>query len=170
MSRDLITDLTAHLLAAISYIEAQEECVPKSKKDALFGTKIGDYKKAAERGKAAIRERIAAEKGDDVIFAIRDSDHKMIDPQVAYYDGYGIEDRLLEDVLFKLVGGRDAYERPELVCEGVHPDAEEYCKKFSPAQMLKWKIQVTENALDGESLRFEDGSGELYWEEGPTNV
>jgi hypothetical protein len=50
-----LKDTTVHLLAAISLLEKIHADVPRSKKHALFNTKVADYKKAAERGRAAIR-------------------------------------------------------------------------------------------------------------------
>ena len=53
--KDLITDLTVHLLAAISLLESYHYSAAFSKKHALFNTMISDYKKSAENGRTYMK-------------------------------------------------------------------------------------------------------------------
>lgn len=45
---------TVHLIAAISLLERLHEDLPRSKKHALFNTKLADYSKAVEIGRTAL--------------------------------------------------------------------------------------------------------------------
>jgi len=51
--REPLKDVTVHLIAAISLLEAYHERIAPTKRDPLFGTKIADYKRAAENGRQA---------------------------------------------------------------------------------------------------------------------
>lgn len=52
---EALKDVTVHLIAAISLLETIHGDVPPRRKHALFGTKLADYKRSAERGREAIR-------------------------------------------------------------------------------------------------------------------
>lgn len=96
-------------------------------------------------------------------FSLRSSDGDIHPEQVAYVDGYGIAERLLEGVRFKVEVKTNEEGLSELVCNGVHPDDESYMVKFSKAQREDWEQQAVEQMtqLDHEATA-EDGT-EVYW-------
>lgn len=51
---EALKDVTIHLIAAVSLLQKIHGDLAQSKKHALFNTKIGDYNRSVERGRAAI--------------------------------------------------------------------------------------------------------------------
>ena len=51
---EALKSTTVHLIAAISLLDKIHADVPLSKKHALFGTKLADYKNAADIGRAVL--------------------------------------------------------------------------------------------------------------------
>lgn len=90
-------------------------------------------------------------------------DMQPLDPQVAYFDGYGIEERLLEGVKFKVERvplGR-AF---QLVCNGVHESHQDYMRKFSKSQMRTWCAEVVRQIEDGMEMTNLEGTEDYYWD------
>ncbi len=58
MEKELIKDLTVHLLACISLLEQYHEKITPSKRNALYKTMIMDYKKAAQKGREYWKDNI----------------------------------------------------------------------------------------------------------------
>lgn len=92
-------------------------------------------------------------------------DDQVSADQVAYVDGYTLEERLLEGVLFKVervVLGTGYH----LVCNGVHPDSEAYMTKFSRQQKEGWYREavryLTHNGGEAQTLDKVD----VYWDFG----
>lgn len=81
---------------------------------------------------------------------------EAVDPQVGYVDGYGMEDRLLEGVLFEVT--LDADGNP--VCTGVHSSFQSYMDKFSKEQMAAWCKDVVEEGV-GECMMDFAGKRDL---------
>lgn len=52
---EVLKDVTINLLAAISLLERYHHDMARTKRHALFGTMIADYKKAAQRGRSMVR-------------------------------------------------------------------------------------------------------------------
>lgn len=84
-----------------------------------------------------------------------------VDPQVGYVDGYVFADRILEDVLFEI----KLDETGEVICTGVVPSAQDYCKQFSKKQMTEWRAEAVQAAED--SLTTLAGDRDLYIEDVP---
>lgn len=96
----------------------------------------------------------------DEVYALRYDDGDIHPEQVAYVDGYGIAERLLEGIRFKveIVSG-------ELVCTGVHPDDESYMAKFSDKQRAEWKDAAVKCLTDyDQDATAEDGAN-VHWGE-----
>lgn len=82
------------------------------------------------------------------------------DPQVGYIDGYLLEERLLEGVLFRIVPSDDG---EKLICTGT-PGFDRYMDKFSNEQKTKWYERAAEHAMRDE-CQDEGCTEDLYWEE-----
>lgn len=65
---DALVEVTAHLIAAISLLKRYHDNTAPTKRDALFSTKIADYQRAADCGRAALEE--LGEQGEDAILAL----------------------------------------------------------------------------------------------------
>lgn len=92
----------------------------------------------------------------------RNDDEQRVEIDYAYVDGYGLEERLLEGVRFKverMALGTGFH----LVCNGVHPDDNAYMLKFNKQQKAAWCREavkwLTEN--DGDATA-EDGTN-VHW-------
>lgn len=98
-------------------------------------------------------------------FALRSDDGDIHPDQMCYVNGYGIEERYLEDVRFKVEIITNSEGLPELICNGVHPEDEGYMQKFSDKQRAIWNEAaiecLTEYDADGTA---EDGTN-LHWGE-----
>lgn len=83
----------------------------------------------------------------------------------AYFDGYGIEERLLEGVLFRVI-----VEDEIVKCLGPKDEFSPYMKKFSQRQLAEWEEQIVERVLqDPEDPGLQCPSGNEAWiEGGPT--
>jgi hypothetical protein len=81
-----------------------------------------------------------------------------ITPQVGYYNGYTLEDRLLEDVRFRFQTLDN-----KLVWTGFHPADEDYMKKFSDLQIKTWYEEAYDCIMQGFEMQTADGEEDLYW-------
>lgn len=87
-------------------------------------------------------------------------DNGAIHPQVGYLNGYAIEERLLEDVRFKIIKLNG-----DLACNGVHEDDAPYMEKFSKKQMDIWCQEAVDAVKEGLEMQTENGDEDLYWVE-----
>lgn len=72
---------------------------------------------------------------------------------VAYLDGYGFGDRMLEGVLFKII-----ILEGKINCPGVHEKHQRYADAFTLEQVAKWQIDAEKNCEQlGDNLQTEDG-------------
>lgn len=83
----------------------------------------------------------------------------------AFFDGYGIEERLLEGVLFRIV-----IEDEYVKCLGPKDEFSPYMKKFSQKQLAEWDEMIVERVLhDPEEPGLQCAEGQDVWiEGGPT--
>lgn len=97
-------------------------------------------------------------------FALRADDGDIHPEQIAYVDGYGIAERLLEGVRFKVEAHRQVFGgAPVLKCNGVHPDDEAYMAKFSSAQRAEWNAEAVKWLTDNDGdATAEDGTN-VHW-------
>jgi hypothetical protein len=79
-------------------------------------------------------------------------------PQVGYYNGYALEERLLEDVRFRFQTLDD-----KLVWTGFHPADEDYMTMFSDAQIKAWQEEAYKDIMSGFEMQNAAGDEDLYW-------
>lgn len=90
---------------------------------------------------------------------------QRIEPQIAYYDGYGVAERLLEGVLFEVT----LDEQGNFVCNGVREEDRSYYDDFAPKKHVEWQEQIVKECeryadqlatLDGEDIEVVDEAGQ----------
>lgn len=93
-------------------------------------------------------------------FALRTNDGDIWPEQVAYVNGYAIEEWLLEDVRFKVevIDG-------QLVCNVVHPEDQSYVNDCgNTARIRQWCDEAVAHMVDNDGCAMtEDGETELHW-------
>jgi hypothetical protein len=75
-------------------------------------------------------------------------------PQIAYFDGYHVGDRLLEGVLFEVT----LDEQGNFVCKGVRAADQDYYDDFSAKKQKQWQDDIVEACEKyADQLQSEDG-------------
>lgn len=77
----------------------------------------------------------------------------------AFFDGYGIEERLLEGVMFRVIIKDD-----EVLCTGARSDHSAYMKKFSKSQKEDWCKEILAIiSRDPSDAQLVTENGEEAW-------
>lgn len=85
-------------------------------------------------------------------------DNGPVEPQIGYYDGYGVAERLLEGVRFRFQAINN-----ELIWTGFHSADMDYMRQFADRQVEDWASEALNSILDGFEMQSADGKINLYW-------